>query len=319
MSRPIAASLHGDAVVLAAGSWAGRFEIDGVDDRVPVRPIRGQLLQLAWTGPPLAARHLGRALLSRARGTTERVLVGATVEDAGFDERTTVAGVRDLIEAVCELVPRRLDGERSPPRGPACGRRRPTLCRSSGRRRCCPNLDLCDRPLSERRPPRAADRAARRGRDARRRSRSDARRDEPAAVRAVMATIRRRRRTGFATASKGSTWHRVGRTTEAMGRVSAWKSTRATEAEAIARLTRWLEWQHEHATALAALQQAERDYHRTIAGSAFASGRGTVAGRDADRGARRRSKPRGCGSTRSAPEDRRRSWPSSPRPRSNSV
>jgi hypothetical protein len=44
-----------------------------------------------------------------------------------------------------------------------------------------------------------------------------------------------------------------------------------TEAEAIARLTRWLEWQHEHATALAALQQAERDYHRTIAGSAFAS------------------------------------------------
>ena len=27
------------------------------------------------------------------------LLVGATVEDAGFDERTTVAGVRDLIEA----------------------------------------------------------------------------------------------------------------------------------------------------------------------------------------------------------------------------
>jgi hypothetical protein len=45
----------------------------------------------------------------------------------------------------------------------------------------------------------------------------------------------------------------------------------ATEAEAAARLTRWLEWQGEHAAALAALQQAERDYHRTIAGSAFAS------------------------------------------------
>lgn len=45
----------------------------------------------------------------------------------------------------------------------------------------------------------------------------------------------------------------------------------ATEAEAVARLTRWLEWQAEHAAALAALQEAERAYHRTIAGSAFAS------------------------------------------------
>ena len=41
--------------------------------------------------------------------------------------------------------------------------------------------------------------------------------------------------------------------------------------EAIARLTRWLEWQSEHTAALEALQDAERAYHRTIAGSAFAS------------------------------------------------
>ncbi len=45
----------------------------------------------------------------------------------------------------------------------------------------------------------------------------------------------------------------------------------ASEAEAVARLHTWLEWQHEHAAALEALQQAERAYHRTIAGSAFAS------------------------------------------------
>ena len=45
----------------------------------------------------------------------------------------------------------------------------------------------------------------------------------------------------------------------------------ATEADAAARLTRWLEWQSEHAAALDALQRAERAYHRTIAGSAFAS------------------------------------------------
>ena len=34
---------------------------------------------------------------------------------------------------------------------------------------------------------------------------------------------------------------------------------------------RWLEWQREHAAALEVLQQAQRAYHRTIAGSAFAS------------------------------------------------
>ena len=44
-----------------------------------------------------------------------------------------------------------------------------------------------------------------------------------------------------------------------------------SEADAVANLTRWLEWQSEHTAALEALQDAERAYHRTIAGSAFAS------------------------------------------------
>jgi len=45
----------------------------------------------------------------------------------------------------------------------------------------------------------------------------------------------------------------------------------ASELDAIDRLAAWLDWQHEHAAALEALQRAERDYHRTIAGSAFAN------------------------------------------------
>jgi hypothetical protein len=47
--------------------------------------------------------------------------------------------------------------------------------------------------------------------------------------------------------------------------------TGATWEEASTRLTLWLDWQREHAAALEALQQAERAYHRTIAGSAFAT------------------------------------------------
>jgi hypothetical protein len=47
--------------------------------------------------------------------------------------------------------------------------------------------------------------------------------------------------------------------------------TGGSEADAQSRLTRWLEWQAEHTAALEDLQRAERAYHRTVAGSAFAS------------------------------------------------
>jgi glycine oxidase len=89
-------------VVVAAGSWSGQIEIDGIQP-LPVRPIRGQLLQLAGEGRPLDRIVWGTRcyLVPMAGG----VLVGATVEDAGFDERATVAGVRDLLEAACDLIP----------------------------------------------------------------------------------------------------------------------------------------------------------------------------------------------------------------------
>ena len=48
------------------------------------------------------------------------------------------------------------------------------------------------------------------------------------------------------------------------------ESSGATQDEAVATLRSWLDWQAEHAAALEALQSAERGYHRTIAGSAFA-------------------------------------------------
>jgi glycine oxidase len=90
-------------VVIAAGSWSGQIVIDGVPP-LPVKPIRGQLVQLAWDGPPLNRILWGsRCYLVPAGPNT--ILVGATVEDAGFDERTTVAGVRDLLDAACDLVP----------------------------------------------------------------------------------------------------------------------------------------------------------------------------------------------------------------------
>ena len=97
-------SLAANAVVVAAGSWSGQIEIAGVAARIPMRPVRGQLLRLAWKGPPLR-RVLWSDRCYLVPWDDGTLLVGATVEEAGFDERTTVAGVRDLLDAACELVP----------------------------------------------------------------------------------------------------------------------------------------------------------------------------------------------------------------------
>lgn len=96
--------LAGSAIVLAAGSWSGRIEIAGLPARAPVRPIRGQLLRLSWKGPMLRRVVWSERcyLVPWDDGT---LLVGATMENAGFDERTTVAGVRDLLEAACDIAP----------------------------------------------------------------------------------------------------------------------------------------------------------------------------------------------------------------------
>jgi glycine oxidase len=92
-----------DQVIVAAGSWSGQVADAGAMAPA-VKPIRGQLLRLEWTGDPLSHVIWGPAcyVVPWENGT---VLVGATVEDVGFDERTTAAGVRDLLDAVCELLP----------------------------------------------------------------------------------------------------------------------------------------------------------------------------------------------------------------------
>jgi glycine oxidase len=92
-----------DHVVLAAGSWSGQIEIEGVSP-LPVRPVRGQLIQLAVQGPQLR-RIVWGSRCYMVPSTPGTLLVGATVEEAGFDERTTVAGVKELLQAACELVP----------------------------------------------------------------------------------------------------------------------------------------------------------------------------------------------------------------------
>lgn len=89
--------VQADAVVIAAGSWASGLSL-------PVRPVRGQLVHLRL-GRALAAPILWGSRCYLVPWQDGSVLVGATVEDAGFDESSTAAGVRTLLDAAIELVP----------------------------------------------------------------------------------------------------------------------------------------------------------------------------------------------------------------------
>lgn len=111
-----------DRVVLAAGSWSSLITVQDADP-VPVKPIRGQLLQLQ--GDPGAIRRViwgpNGYLVPWPDGS---VLVGSTVEDVGFDEGHTGEAVRQLRQAAAGMVPALagapLSGVRSGlrPRGP---------------------------------------------------------------------------------------------------------------------------------------------------------------------------------------------------------
>jgi glycine oxidase len=91
-------------IVNAAGAWAGTLEGVPAEARVPVVPIKGQMFALAAPAD-LIRRVLwipGAYVVPRSDG---RLLVGATVEDAGFDLRVTAGGIRAVLDAALDALP----------------------------------------------------------------------------------------------------------------------------------------------------------------------------------------------------------------------
>lgn len=94
--------LTASRAVLAAGCWSGH--VNGTPVAPPVVPVRGQLLALRLDTQTLRHALWGpRCYLVPWHDGT--VLVGATVENAGFNESATVQGVASLLGAAIELVP----------------------------------------------------------------------------------------------------------------------------------------------------------------------------------------------------------------------
>jgi glycine oxidase len=95
----------GDCVVVAAGVWSR--ELDGLtpDAQPPVRPVKGQMIQMRRTRP-FDLQHVVRGpeayLAPKSDG---RVVMGATSEELGFDTTVTAGGLFDLLEGGWEVVP----------------------------------------------------------------------------------------------------------------------------------------------------------------------------------------------------------------------
>ncbi len=92
------------AVVNAMGAWAGALEGVPPHARVNVIPVKGQMLALAM--PRGFVQHVtwvpGAYLVPRDDG---RLLIGATVEDVGFDVRVTARGISTLLAAALAALP----------------------------------------------------------------------------------------------------------------------------------------------------------------------------------------------------------------------
>ena len=88
------------AVLVAAGAHSGRF------GAVPVRPVKGQVLRLRDPhGPGLVERTVRTSdayIVPRADG---RYVLGATMEERGFDTAPTAGGVFELLRDVSEVLP----------------------------------------------------------------------------------------------------------------------------------------------------------------------------------------------------------------------
>lgn len=95
-----------DSVVLAGGAASGQIEGLPPSAMPSVRPVKGQLVHLAATGifgiADRNIRGLDVYIVSRTNG---RVVIGATVEEMGWDTTVTAGAVHELLRRAYELLP----------------------------------------------------------------------------------------------------------------------------------------------------------------------------------------------------------------------
>ena len=98
-------SFFAEKVILTTGAWTSLIKVgENAAFFIDVKPIRGQMLSFQ------TAKRLFKKIIYSPRGylvprVDGRILVGATVEDVGFDKNVTGDGINFLRENALEIAP----------------------------------------------------------------------------------------------------------------------------------------------------------------------------------------------------------------------
>lgn len=97
------AKVEAERFVVAAGSWASRFAPQ-LKTRIPIFPVRGQIV--AVKGLPVLVKHVIYSTDGYCVPWPDgRMLCGSTTEEAGYDSRTTVDGIAQVIAKGRRMIP----------------------------------------------------------------------------------------------------------------------------------------------------------------------------------------------------------------------
>jgi glycine oxidase len=98
--------LRAGAVILACGAWSGTEAWLPAGARPPVRPVKGQILELRAPGGDAPCTRIVAServyLVPRPDG---RLIAGATTEERDFDTTVTAGGVHELLREAYRLLP----------------------------------------------------------------------------------------------------------------------------------------------------------------------------------------------------------------------
>ena len=98
--------LRADAIVLCAGAWSGAVDWLPAPARPPVRPVKGQVLELRTAaGEPPCERIVASERVYLVPRPDGRLVVGATSEERGFDTTVLAGGVHELLREAYRVLP----------------------------------------------------------------------------------------------------------------------------------------------------------------------------------------------------------------------
>jgi len=97
-------AFHCKTLINAAGAWAAELSVMATDMRIPVAPVKGQIV-LTERMPKLLNGCLTTSDCYLAQKDNGEILIGSTTEDKGFDVTTTFPEITGLVQGAMRCIP----------------------------------------------------------------------------------------------------------------------------------------------------------------------------------------------------------------------